>query len=73
MRDILVTFELTAMWIYGVYSQDRLWMPRPEFNYLSYSYWFEFGALVFALFASKFYILKIEIIFNDLIRCIICY
>jgi len=28
-------------------------MPRPEFNYLSYSYWIEFGALVFALFACK--------------------
>ena len=29
-------------------------MPRPEFNYLSYSYWFEFAALVLALTACKF-------------------
>ena len=50
---ILVAFELIALWIYGVRSQDRLWMPRPEFNYLSYSYWLEFGALSFALFAGK--------------------
>jgi hypothetical protein len=50
----LVAFELVAISIYGVYSQDRLWMPRPEFNYLSYSYWIEFAALVLALCACKF-------------------
>ena len=49
----LVAFELIAICVYGVYSQDRLWMPRPEFNYLSYSYWFEFAALVLALVACK--------------------
>ncbi len=50
---LIVTFELIALCIYGVYSQDRLWMPRPEFNYLSYSYWIEVGALFFALCACK--------------------
>lgn len=50
---IVVVFELIALWVYGVYSQDRLWMPRPEFNYLSYSYWIEVGAMVFALSACK--------------------
>jgi hypothetical protein len=52
---ILVTFELIAVCVYGVYSQDRLWMPRPEFNYLSYSFWLEVGALFFALCACRFY------------------
>lgn len=28
-------------------------MPRPEFNYLSYSYWIEVNALIFALTACK--------------------
>jgi hypothetical protein len=50
---VLGVFELIAICVYGVHSQDRLWMPRPEFNYLSYSYWIEFGALAFALFACK--------------------
>lgn len=54
MGNFLVAFELIALWVYGVYSQDRLWMPRPEFNYLSYSYWIEIGAMVFALTACKF-------------------
>lgn len=49
----LVLFELAALCIYGASSQDRLWMPRPEFNYLSYSYWLEVGALIFALLACK--------------------
>jgi hypothetical protein len=50
----LAAFELISIAVYGVYSQDRLWMPRPEFNYLSYSYWIEFAALVLALLAGKF-------------------
>jgi hypothetical protein len=52
--SLLVAFELIAISVYGVYSQDRLWMPRPEFNYLSYSYWIEFAALVLALVACKY-------------------
>jgi len=52
--SLLVAFELIAISVYGVYSQDRLWMPRPEFNYLSYSYWIEFAALVLALIACKY-------------------
>jgi len=60
MSFVIFAFELTAMWIYGVYSQDRLWMPRPEFNYLSYSYWLEFGALFFALCAGLFYGAEIQ-------------
>jgi hypothetical protein len=55
---VLVICELIALSVYGVYSQDRLWMPRPEFNYLSYSYWLEAAALSFALFACKFDLLK---------------
>jgi ABC-type transport system involved in cytochrome c biogenesis permease subunit len=51
---VLVAFELIAISVYAVYSQDRLWMPRPEFNWLSYSYWIEFAALVLALGACKF-------------------
>jgi hypothetical protein len=49
----LVAFELIAIIVYGVSSQDRLWMPRPEFNYLSYSFWIEFAALFLALIAGK--------------------
>ncbi|CAF0724165.1 unnamed protein product [Rotaria sp. Silwood1] len=51
MSFVIFAFELIAITIYGIYSQDRLWMPRPEFNYLSYSYWIEFAALVLALSA----------------------
>ncbi|CAF4392140.1 unnamed protein product, partial [Rotaria magnacalcarata] len=53
-------FELIAIIIYGVRSQDRLWMPRPEFNYLSYSYWFEFAALVLALIACIAFAVEIQ-------------
>ncbi|CAF0774842.1 unnamed protein product [Adineta ricciae] len=52
---VIFAFELIAIIIYGIYSQDRLWMPRPEFNYLSYSYWFEFAALVLALTACALF------------------
>ncbi|CAF1554366.1 unnamed protein product, partial [Rotaria sordida] len=51
MSFVIFAFELIAITTYGIYSQDRLWMPRPEFNYLSYSYWIEFAALVLALSA----------------------
>ncbi|CAF4194293.1 unnamed protein product [Rotaria socialis] len=57
---IIFAFELIAISIYGVRSQDRLWMPRPEFNYLSYSYWFEFAALVLALFACIAFAIDIQ-------------
>lgn len=69
---LLVTFELTAICVYGVYSQDRLWMPRPEFNYLSYSYWFEFAALVLALIASKCIAIEFERDAIDFLRYFFC-
>ncbi|CAF2181360.1 unnamed protein product [Rotaria magnacalcarata] len=47
----IFVFELIAVCVYGVYGQDRLWMPRPEFNFLSYSYWLECVALSSALCA----------------------
>lgn len=35
-------------------------MPRPEFNYLSYSYWIEFAALVFALAACGLFAAEVR-------------
>ncbi|UJR22982.1 hypothetical protein I4U23_026009 [Adineta vaga] len=60
MSFVIVACELVALCVYGIYSQDRLWMPRPEFNYLSYSYWIEAGALIFALTSCLLFAAEVQ-------------
>ncbi|CAF0948653.1 unnamed protein product [Rotaria sp. Silwood1] len=60
MSFAIFVFELIAVCVYGIYSQDRLWMPRPEFNYLSYSYWLECGGLIFAFCACVLFAGEIQ-------------
>ncbi|CAF0743930.1 unnamed protein product [Didymodactylos carnosus] len=51
----ICVFEIIALSLYGVRGQDRLWMPRPEFNFFSFGYWSEFAAAISAFFASTLF------------------
>lgn len=42
--------------VYGINGDNREWMPRPEFNVYSWSYWFVLSACFFLLNASKLYL-----------------
>lgn len=42
-----------ALLVYGINGDNREWMPRPEFNVYSWSYWFELVASFFMLIASN--------------------
>lgn len=60
---LLLLYRLLIVWkeinmflcllIYGINGDNREWMPRPEFNVYSWSYWFVLSACFFLLIASK--------------------
>jgi len=47
-----------ALLVYGINGDNREWMPRPEFNVYSWSYWFELVAAFFLLNASILLLLE---------------
>ena len=45
--------QFLCLLIYGINGDNREWMPRPEFNVYSFSYWFLLASSFFLLIASK--------------------
>jgi hypothetical protein len=49
-----------ALIVYGVFGDNREWMPRPEFNVYSFAYWFEMGAGLMVLIASSLFYAEVK-------------
>ncbi|KAJ8321660.1 hypothetical protein KUTeg_000131 [Tegillarca granosa] len=47
-----VFLAFIAMVVFGVFKEDRQWVPRPDQNYLSWSYGFFVISAIFALFSG---------------------
>jgi hypothetical protein len=44
---------LTSLIVFGINSGNREWMPKPDYNSFSWSYWFQMGGTLLCLISGK--------------------